>query len=196
MQDCTTNSIKLKKTGQTLAPVNQKMHVQHANAQKNVAAGKFEKWPNCCTCVQKWTRQATNAHKNNTRKVAKPSYWCTNVAIQGLKTAGCLTQFRPEPTHRNISTDVYLQTHKLTCFDKVTWLTKQHLKTDVLRHVWLVDQKKKQNRMAFSKIDKSDCRSIFDDNLPKRTKIWGGKVERNKNHGSKPTTNVKKSKNA
>ena len=40
-----------------------KMDVQHANAQKNVTAGKLQKWPNCCTCRQKWTRQAKNVQK-------------------------------------------------------------------------------------------------------------------------------------
>ena len=40
-----------------------KMDVQHAKAQKNVTAGKLQKWPNCCTCRQKWTRQATNVQK-------------------------------------------------------------------------------------------------------------------------------------
>ena len=39
------------------------------------------------------------------------------------------------------------------------------------------------------KIAKIDFRFMFDDNLPKRTKIWRGKVERDKNQGSKPTNN-------
>ena len=41
--------------------------------------------------------------------------------------------------------------------------------------------------MGVSKIKKIDLRSIFDGNLPKRTKIRGGKVERGKNQGTKLT---------
>ena len=89
------NDVKLKKWPNPYA-CQQKMDVQHANAQKNVTAGKLQKWPNCCTCRQKWTRQATNVHKNNTRKVAKPSYWCTKVAIQGTKKRQLLN-FDPKP---------------------------------------------------------------------------------------------------
>ena len=40
-----------------------KMDVQHAKAQKNVTAGKLQKWPNCCTCGQKWTRKVANVQK-------------------------------------------------------------------------------------------------------------------------------------
>ena len=40
-----------------------KTNVQHANAQENVTAGKLQKWPNCCTCGQQWTRKVANVQK-------------------------------------------------------------------------------------------------------------------------------------
>ena len=51
-----------------LSRLSAKMDVQHAKAQKNVTAGKLQKWPNCSTCTQKWTRQTTNVQKTTHEK--------------------------------------------------------------------------------------------------------------------------------